>query len=217
MRIVIGDRTEEAMKILGIPEYPFTPEELSTKFRSLIKKIHPDINGSNEAKKHSQEVIDSYKLLKNLAISNVSDRERNVAQKMFDEDEDMFSLYETCPRCKGSKKDSWSISRQPCYYCNSCLSVYTPSKEPGWYKARCNQCFKGIFTLRNGRKVTCRKCKGTGAYKVRCRTCKGTGYIRIQALAGIDKENEFNCIKCSGVGKIKLDLFNPVIPKGAVL
>ncbi len=116
MRIIIGDRTEQAMKILDIPGYPFAPEELSTKFRSLIKKIHPDINGSDEAKKHSQEVISSYKMLKNLAISNVS-----------------------------------------------------------------------------------------------CRTCNGTGFV------GNGRTEFINCGKCHGVGKIKLDLFNPVIPKGAVL
>ncbi|KKM21335.1 hypothetical protein LCGC14_1636430 [marine sediment metagenome] len=214
MRIIIGDRTEQAMKILDIPEYPFTPEELSTKFRSLIKKIHPDINGSNEAKKHSQEVISSYKMLKNLAISNISDKERNVAQKVFDEDEDMFSFYETCPRCKGSKKDRWYTPRQPCFNCNDHDRFFTMDSvlpSPGWRKVRCNQCLKGIFTLRNGRKVTCRRCKGTGIYKIKCRVCQGTGFT------GIDKEHEFNCIKCGGTGKIKLDLFNPVIPKGAVL
>ncbi len=207
MRIIIGDRTEKAMKILAIPEYPFTPEELSTKFRLLIKKVHPDVNGSEEAKKLSQEVISSYKLLKNLAISNVSDKERNIAQRMFDEDEDMFSFYETCPRCYGEKVIKWSTAPYACPKCNPFpLALF--NRQRG---VICNQCLNGVFTLRNGRKVTCRKCKGTGIYKFKCRACNGTGYV------GNVKTEFINCGKCSGTGKIKLDLFNPVIPKGAVL
>ena len=178
MRIIIGDRTEKAMKILAIPEYPFTPEELSTKFRLLIKKVHPDVNGSEEAKKLSQEVISSYKLLKNLAIS-----------------------------CYGEKVIKWSTAPYACPKCNPFpLALF--NRQRG---VICNQCLNGVFTLRNGRKVTCRKCKGTGIYKFKCRACNGTGYV------GNVKTEFINCGKCSGTGKIKLDLFNPVIPKGAVL
>ena len=43
MRISIGGKTEEAMELLGIPNYPFSPEELSNKFRKEIK-LSPELN-----------------------------------------------------------------------------------------------------------------------------------------------------------------------------
>lgn len=54
----------------------------------------------------------------------------------------------------------------------------------------------------------------------KCETCFGTGKIRrfINRRNGKRKEIVFDtCWKCKGVGKVKLDLFNPAIRKGAIL
>ena len=83
----------------------------------------------------------------------------------------------------------------------------------GYRTVKCNQCEKGIFTLINGRKVTCRRCKGKVFYKIKCRRCNGIGFLRV----GEERVDLVNCTKCKGTGKVKLDLWNPVIPKGAVL
>ncbi len=214
MRIIIGDRTRNAMKIIGVQEYPFTPEELSNKFRSLIKALHPDVNPSSDAKERSQQVIEAYGLLKNLALAAVSESNKTAAMKIFEEDTDMFSLWEQCPHCKGECKTKHVTRKGPCFVCNSFGISFFFHKgfRVGILKVvKCYDCKDGIFTLRNGRKVTCRKCKGTGKFEVKCSHCKGTGFV------GEDKIDFVNCSHCNGVGRIKLNPFNPVIPKGAVM
>ena len=213
MLISIGDRTGNAMKILGIDKYPFTVKELSTKFRILVKENHPDINNSKESKGKTQKIISSYSLLKNLAVSAVSNNEQIKAQKDFDEDEDIFNLYEVCPACDGKGRTRyWSY---PPVHCPECcrfsLALFNSVQNKGYRTVKCNQCEKGIFTLINGRKVTCRRCKGKVFYKIKCRRCNGTGFLGEQTY----KWN--TCSGCKGTSKVKLDLWNPVIPKGAVL
>lgn len=215
MLISIGDKTGNAMKVLGIAEYPFTVNELSTKFRNLVKENHPDVNNSTEAKGKTQKIISSYSLLKNLAISGVSNNEQIKAQKDFDEDTDIFNLYETCSRCDGKGKTRQWYPSVHCPACNFSYSSWfldsITTKGKGYKTVKCNQCEKGIFTLINGRKVTCRRCKGKVFYKVKCRRCNGTGFLGEQTFKWS------NCTECKGTGKVKLDLWNPVIPKGAVL
>jgi len=101
MRISIGDRTRDAMKVLDINSYPFSSEELSSKFRQLIKLHHPDKNKGLHNDK-AITIINAYKHLKNLVISFlVKNDEIEATKKMFDEDEDIFSIWDTCPKCKG--------------------------------------------------------------------------------------------------------------------
>lgn len=133
MRISIGGQTQDAMEVLGIEAYPFTSGELSVRFRHLIKLHHPDRNENNPtAKEITQKLLDAYQHLKNLAIVMfVGEKQEQEARRIFEEDEDMFSIWDTCPRCSG---------------------------------------------------------------------------LRIAT-----------CSKCNGLGKIKLNPFNPVIRKGAIL
>ena len=77
--------------------------------------------------------------------------------------------------------------------------------------------------------IKCRSCKGTGEYKqkrgkiVNCFTCYGSGVWRrvkcpkCHGLGVVYEKKLIDCWKCEGLGKIKIDPFNPVIRKGAIL
>jgi len=228
LRISIGGQTEDAMLILGIKNYPFTPMELSTKFRSLIKIYHPDTNKNLESEEEAKKLISAYKHLKNLAIDNLVNAEQKTeAARKFDEDEDLFTIWDTCPECNGIGKveETLYFSREckPCPDCDPLDISHFSSwanffriggtvKSSGTKILKCKYCKDGKFKLRSGKLVKCRACKGTGIFKrVRCYTCTGSGII-------FRKKKEFTaCYNCSGIGKIKLNLFNPVIRKGAVL
>lgn len=225
MRISIGGQTQDAMEVLGIKAYPFTSGELSVKFRHLIKLYHPDKNENNPtAKEITQKLLDAYQHLKNLVIaSSVDEKQEREAIKVFEEDEDMFTIWDTCPDCKGSKrvKNKWGVgSTEPCPDCDaterrsffSSLFIRPVRESPGVKTLKCKYCKDGKFTQRNGRVVDCRVCEGTGIWKkVTCWTCRGSGIVY--------KESErFDiCSKCKGLGKIKVNPFNPVIRKGAIL
>lgn len=227
MKISIGDQTKDAMKVLGIDSYPFSSEELSSKFRQLIKLHHPDRNKglhNDEAIK----IINAYKHLKNLVINFlVENDEIEATKKMFDEDEDMFSIWDTCPECKGLGKIKRSFFTREFVSCPDCdplpkrnkiFSFYeifglTPSASSGIKTLKCKYCKgTGKFKQRNGRIVDCRACKGTGIWKkVTCRTCGGSGIISKV------EEDTIICPTCKGIGKVKINPFNPVIKKGSVL
>jgi len=54
----------------------------------------------------------------------------------------------------------------------------------------------------------------------KCEECFGTGRIRRFISKGLGKRPEIvfdSCWKCKGIGKIKVELFNPAIRKGAIL
>lgn len=224
MRISIGGQTQDAMKILGIEVYPFSPEELSTRFRHLIKVHHPDKNKDDcTAKETAQKLIRAYQHLKNLAITTLIDQEQEQeARKIFDEDEDLFTIWDTCPECKGSGKvkNRWGVGNtELCPDCDpmeqsffSMLFRHSIGRSSGVKTLRCKYCKDGKFTQRNGRIVDCRVCKGTGIWKkVRCRTCNGFGIVNKKL------ERFVACSKCEGLGKVKLNPFNPVIRKGSIL
>lgn len=231
MKISIGGQTQDAMKVLGIEAYPFTPEELSGKFRPLIQRYHPDKNKDDPmAKEFAQELIGAYKHLKNLAVITVVDKEQEQeARKIFEEDEDIFSIWDTCPRCKGSGKVKSVYASHPeiCPDCDpipmsdSILQAWfgwtyrrrdRSMKASGIKTLKCQYCDDGKFKQRNGRIVDCRICRGTGIWKkVDCRTCRGFGYV-FKELKDL-----ITCSKCDGLGKIKINPFNPVIRKGSIL
>lgn len=58
------------------------------------------------------------------------------------------------------------------------------------------------------------------SFWIKCERCFGTGRRRRFVSRGHMKRRDITfdvCWKCKGVGKIKLDPFNPVIRKGAIL
>jgi len=223
MRIQIGARTEEAMQHLGIGEYPFSPEELSNKFRAMIKSCHPDTAGNIALEEKAKGVIIAYKHLKNLAISfGIGKEQKEQAMKSFEENEDMFTFWEPCSECGGSGKteifDPYGLHFAKCDECDLGPEIkgfwgafLGKQRSSGKKTLGCRVCKgTGKFKQRNGRVVDCYKCKGTGIFKVvTCRKCDGTGRITRTGFK--------DCYKCKGLGKVKLDLFNPVIRKGSIL
>jgi len=225
MLITIGDVTKDAMACLDIKEYPFSPEELSQKFRTIIKTykaaflVKKDVKAEEKAK----EVILAYKHLKNLAVAFiVAEDDKRAAEERFYEDEDIFTLWDICPQCNGNKKvkNKWGAGDiKPCPDCDpmeqnviSRLFRHLSERSSGVKTLKCKYCEDGKFKQRNGRVVDCRACSGTGIWKrVECKTCRGFG------VTFIDSEELITCSKCKGLGKIKINPFNPAIPKGAVL
>ncbi|MBW8001790.1 MAG: J domain-containing protein [Planctomycetes bacterium] len=142
MRIVIGRNTKDAMRVLEIEAYPFSTEELMGNFRRLIKTHHPDYGGKKEM---AQKVIEAYNHIKNLAMDMNGEVEREESIRQFEEEEeDLFSLWDVCPLCKGAKR-------------------------------------------------------------------KWTNYGKWMRPSYQD------CLRCNGIGKIKIKPFNPVIPKGGIM
>ena len=239
MLITIGNTTKEAMVCLSIKEYPFSPEELSQKIRTIIKTCSAAFKVEKNAKieEKAKEVILAYKHLKNLATSFMVDKdEKEAAEKRFYEDEDLFALWDTCPKCHGEKK-IYRTSPIPTK-CDECDPI--PKSDTitniwlGWMFGNrnselrssgiktlwCKNCDKdpitgkptGKFTQRSGKTVTCYTCQGTKIFKkVRCKKCRGMG------LFFEDTPKYYDCSHCGGFGKIEINPWNPVIPKGAVL
>lgn len=199
MLIRIGDTTREAMDVLGIKGYPFTSKDLTTCFRSMAKANHPDNGGTHE---RMIATINAYKTLKHLAVDTIEVEDPTLGEM---EVNDMFTFYEykVCQRCDGTGRVYTYIRGGKCPKCGGSGNRVV---------ARCKFCNDGIFTLRSGRTVPCRACKGTGEFILICTLCRGDGYVK-----AIHKE--VNCQSCGGSGKIKkkIDPFNPVIPKGAIL
>lgn len=95
----------------------------------------------------------------------------------------------------------------------------------GYTKCNCDSLFTYYRT------VLCRDCRGTGKFKQRkgrivtCRNCQGRGVVRIKGCPecrGTGQRSSYkdvivDCPKCGGLGEYELDLWNPVIPKGAIL
>jgi len=190
----------------------------------LIKTYYPDKSKSIDSNKKSVKIITAYKHLKNLAIDTTIDSDEiKVAKKIFEEDEDMFSFWDTCPDCSGERKNRhhsiWT--KKTCPDCeplpvgiNIFGGWYKNVKKSSGYKAlRCKYCKgSGKFIQRSGRTVDCYACKGTGIWKtITCKTCKGWGFIFTEI------EDVVTCSTCNGLGKVKIDLFNPVIRKGSIL
>lgn len=102
MRITIGNRTMRFMKILKIPSYPFTEEDLKISYRKAMVLNHPDKGGSEEKAKKINEAREE---LEPLIVMVTEEKAQRVSQ--FDkEKEDMFkSLYwKKCSKCKGTGK-----------------------------------------------------------------------------------------------------------------
>jgi DnaJ-class molecular chaperone len=207
MLISISDGTRKKMELLGIKDYPFSETILKSAYREKAKQYHPDLNNGNEkAAAIFRKIKESYEALQPLSMC-VTEEERSFEEvKQNKAKEDIFAVYDKCSHCHGTgivtqQRTDWNSFSER--VCPSCMR-------------KCNKCDNGKFTLKSGRKVNCLKCGGEGiilVYKEYCYTCMNKRKIISYEL----KEYKKLCSYCKGTGKIELDLFNPVIPKGAVL
>jgi DnaJ-class molecular chaperone len=214
MIITIGEQTQEALDWFGL-SYPFSEIQLKTAFRDALKKHHPDLNnGSKESEELTKKTIYLHERIANLAISNGDTSQTEIED--IPEDNDLFKLWETCPQCHGTKYQKESMLTNKRGVCPIC-------KGTGNRLVKCKACDgTGKFKQRNtGRIVDCLKCKGTGVYtfkrkspldfKNSCFYCSGLGTFPMF------EEKVIKCSKCNGLGKVEMNMFNPVIRKGAVL
>jgi DnaJ-class molecular chaperone len=194
---VIGDSTKKYMSILEIKEYPFTYETLKTNYRKLLLKNHPDHNKNGKEK--TIKIIKAYNIIKNLSINIDINGQRKIIEKA---EKDMFDFTELCVNCNGKGYNLKATYNAHCPVCNNHYFFVS------FTQGQCRSCHgTGKFKqVRSKRIVICRDCKGTG----KCFKCNGEGFIDPKSI----KEN---CFRCNGTGKIKLNPFNPVIPKGAIL
>ena len=206
MFITIGQNTRKNMEILKIKDYPFTEETLKYNYRSIVKTCHPDLFPENkELENLFKKVSQAYESLQYLA-KTVSLEEKEVELRKQEQDkDDIFAVYDTCTKCNGQ---GTVIEKRVSYYeeiINGC----------SYCSSKCIACDgTGKFIQRNKKEVTCRVCNGSGVFhKKYCFICFGLGKIQ----RPIYKNEKVLCSKCNGTGKIKLNLFNPVIPKGAIL
>ena len=172
--------------------------------------VHPDKKTGNH--ELAIKVIQAYKWLKSLAYENqrVTKDEQTVdIEKEFD----IFELWEICPKCHGTKFKLFHTYGRSCPFCSSnpwgsfLFFERTLGRGSGFIYVPCRRC-SGSGQYKD--KGTCFNCNGSGVIKIRCKTCHGTGWLE-------DEVKKETCLKCNGKGKIILDPFNPVIPKGAIL
>jgi DnaJ-class molecular chaperone len=214
--VIIGDKTKEAMTLMGIEIFPFTESEIKSKFRNLAKKYHPDkLNGDNSSMK---KINVAYSHIKYLAIKDngIAEKGKNILKEE-QKNEDIFQLFDTCEKCKGTGEITrYSMAYEvPCIRCREIPCWYSRFKPIpiGKIQVRCGDCRgTGKFKQRNGRIVNCRRCNSKGWLYITCPKCKGRRIIKIEAHT-----TKTICLNCGGSGRVKINPFNPVIPKGAVL
>lgn len=193
MKIKIGDKTKEYMKILEVTEYPFTISILQTNYKALLMKNHPDRGGSNEK---TACIITAYKELKNLAIGTPQKIEKKKLKC-----KDIFSLFELCPICGGTGK-------------RFVKSYRMVDKTQGKTRIKtCPDCLgKKVYYPPGEHELSpCKLCKGWGTIKL----SKNLFNFFYRDYEEVIIEEV--CYNCNGEGEYELDLNNPVIPKGAVL
>jgi DnaJ-class molecular chaperone len=96
-----------------------------------------------------------------------------------------------CNICKGEKY----VVKKANIPCKDC-------KETGIFVVNCFACEEtGLFTTKNGKRVFCRKCKGTGKYSTVCKNCVN-GIIKFEEL--------IICPACKGTGEKKKRVFNGI-------
>ena len=204
------------MKILGIPSYPFTDSMLKSCFRESAKKVHPDMGGSSKA---FIEVNDAYEHLQNLSIQGNDDTVTLDAETIPTKE----GVWDTCPACKGER--AIISTRDELADCPEC-------KGSGKVTVKCRACTgSGRFITRSGFNVRCKSCDSTGTFNkpIACPKCNHEA-LRIQrhnvwfmftvppvGKIYIPMGIKVTCSTCFGQGKIRLDIFNAVIPEKAIL
>jgi len=200
IRFIRGNRTEEDMKLLEINEYPFSETELKINFRKIAFEKHPDHGGDG---KEFGRVHEAYERLLRISILFHFKKE---GKKVEEEEIGLFELKEKCNVCGGLGHRTIRVPiSEPCNECGG----------SGRKTLKCKYCENGLYKMKNSGIRRCRVCLGTGIWKtVICRRCFGDGKIQSPFVSNmVTKE----CEKCGGTGKIDLNLFNPVIEKGAIL
>lgn len=222
--LYVSKELKVALKMFDL-DIPFVESDLKRKFRNIIKKEHPDNNsGSSDSKELSIKIFENYELLKKNICEKIDiDIPSELLRQWEIEDKDITNIYDPCPTCKGTKYEQHTISvRVDCSNCGG----------SGFVELKCKYCEDGIYSTRRGFKVPCKSCKDTpGLWKrVPCRECNPASFgfkrksyferLRSMYEIGIayeDKQINRTCSRCFGRGKIKLDLYNPVIKKGSIL
>ena len=188
-----SEGTNKYMRILGINKYPFTDKELSAAFRIKIRSKHPDAGGTDSG---ARKIIEAKNALKNLTTDVLQKYDSSIAKK----NEDIIGSTRKCSSCHGAGCKVFPGFKT----CTSCEGT-------GKRKFVCKLCDNGEFTQINGRKVPCKSCKATGMKEVKCNKCRASGKEYVKNM------HSNVCKNCNSHGRVKVDLFNPVIPFGAIL
>lgn len=220
--IEYANKTIEEAKLFGL-KFPFTKDDLKKRYRVLVMEYHPDKNPNSKICEEKIKVINvAYENLIKIALDKVEVKtslSEELRKKWDQEEEDMFSIFNPCSECNGSRVSYvFRTIRQTCSNCGG----------SGIVKLKCKYCSgTGIFTNKFGRKVPCRACNETGIWKeVYCKICNRKsrrGFFSNWAryyefgIEYTEKKIEVPCPKCGGRGKIKYEPLNPVIRPGAIL
>lgn len=214
MRITLSGDTQRHLDTMRLT-FPFSEDDLKKNYRDLAKKVHPDVikKATNE---DFLKLQNAYEYLQ--AYTLVEESEAVLQRNNPHNDDDMFALKEKCPHCTGGN----ILRKRTAYYHHDCEKCNDDSKRKvqnykvpvGMVGVPCKKCNAGKFTLKSGRVVDCVSCKGSGFHKYQtCSKCGGEGEYTIP------KEIQYwdKCMYCAGLGYKILDVFNPVIPHGAIL
>lgn len=216
--LYISKELEKALIMFDL-SVPFVENDLKRKGKALLFKHHPDRNnGSSESEEKTKLILKYFKLLKEHISTEIPlNIPTDLIRQWEEEERDITNIYDPCPRCNGTKFEQGTISvRVDCPNCNG----------SGTVPLKCKYCKGGMY--RPGK--PCKACGGTGVWKVvPCRECNPRSFGfrgRRRSLWSsffdighiyVDKPINKPCTHCHGRGKIKLELYNPVIKKGSIL
>jgi len=204
--------------------YPFTKNDLKKKYRDLVMQYHPDKHPEIQEDK-IKTINVAFKNLSKIALEKIDVKislSEELKKKYKLEEEDIFTLYNPCPECNGSRVTYKIITVSKT--CSNCGGT-------GKVKLKCKFCDNGTYTTKSGYKIPCRRCNGTGIWReVFCNKCSSSyknnwGDLLRNMINDYwdfgttyeEKKIEQVCTNCQGRGKIKYEPSNPVIKKGAIL
>jgi len=219
----ISKEVKKALTMFDL-DFPFTEIDLKKKFRVLIMKHHPDVEHEDNSEIMTRSILSNYEKLKSYMTSKIDlEIPEHLLEQWHLEDQDITNIYDPCPTCNGTKYEKHIISvRVGCPDCDG----------HGAVKLKCKYCTDGIYTTKRNYKIPCKACGGTGVWKeVPCRSCnpRSFGYrkrSRMWTMFGSlfdigyayeDRMVNRVCSNCHGRGKVKLELYNPVIKRGSIL
>jgi len=214
----IMEKARELARVYFDLELPVTEVALKKAYKQKARELHPDLGGDEEAFKDLQKAYNFFTsdLARLSGVFSEGEGELIVLQTV-----EGIPLAELglglgpttngkdCPKCdhKGYIKD-YGHSWHRCEHCDDDGMV------PREFKCkRCNG--TGTFFTAQGREVDCRTCRGTGIFKhpylsKPCSVCHGSKTVWSQTEQVFYRK----CSHCNGTGE--LEIFNPVVPKGAI-
>jgi len=223
--IHLNKEQSDALDVLGL-SYPFSLKVLKKRFRKLAVEYHPDKpeNRTENKKDKFKDISAAYSTLEEIAsesdLTEEDEIDRLIRQAQRSNPEDRGKIFDPCPHCNGTGKEF--VKR---YIEKTCPNCHGEGKV----KLKCKYCDNGTFTTKSGRKVKCKACNGTGIWKeVYCNVCNPHSFRRMSWLdqmyfhllfGSIREEIEVPqvCSWCGGKGKKEKVMFNPLIPKDAIL